>query len=227
MNHNEGMVLRASRRSAVIATVVACIELISTSHTTAAAFPAFHSSVATVSTAALGKTWHRGCPVGASQLRAMQVRYVGFDHRAHDGVIVVNAAVTAPVLAVFRMLYAARFPIHSLVPESAFGGSDPASMAADNSSGFNCRLAVAAGPPQWSVHAYGEAIDINPVENPYVFNGVPDPAAGRAYLDRHAYRPGMAVAGGVLVDAFRAVGWSWGGRWSASPDYQHFSANGR
>jgi hypothetical protein len=98
-------------------------------------------------------------------------------------------------------------------------------MAADNTSGFNCRYAIAGGPRRWSSHAYGLAIDVNPVENPYLDRGVVRPPAGRGYLDRSRRRPGMAVPGGVLVRAFAAVGWSWGGSW-ASPDYQHFSATG-
>ncbi len=113
-----------------------------------------------------------------------------------------------------------------MVPVDAFQGSDPESMAADNTSGFNCRDAVAPGPPQWSVHAYGEAIDVNTVENPYLEGGSVQPAAGAAYLDRSVFRPGMAVDGGELVAAFASVGWQWGGRWADSPDYQHFSKTG-
>jgi hypothetical protein len=111
-------------------------------------------------------------------------------------------------------------------PVDAFRGSDDASMAADNTSGFNCRRAVAAGPPRWSAHAYGDAIDVNPVENPYLEGGAVRPPAGRRYLDRGVAGAGSATAGGVLVEAFAAAGWRWGGRWSASPDYQHFSASG-
>ena len=77
------------------------------------------------------------------------------------------------------------------------------------------------------MHAYGEAVDVNTVENPYVFGGVARPAAGRVYVDRSRVRPGMAVPGGILVEAFRSVGWAWGGTWAGSPDYQHFSTNGR
>src|SRR5438045_7505279 len=98
-------------------------------------------------------------------------------------------------------------------------------MADDNASGFNCRRAV--GGSGWSEHAYGLAIDVNPVENPYVLNGRALPPAGRAYLDRARVRPGMAVGGGVLVQAFASVGWKWGGRWTRAPDYQHVSVNGR
>jgi hypothetical protein len=77
------------------------------------------------------------------------------------------------------------------------------------------------------MHAYGEAIDVNTVENPYIQNGRVTPANATAYADRASVRPGMAVEGGELVQAFAAAGWSWGGRWRPSPDYQHFSANGR
>jgi D-alanyl-D-alanine carboxypeptidase len=97
---------------------------------------------------------------------------------------------------------------------------------ADNTSAFNCRYAMAPGPRRWSAHAYGKAIDVNPVENPYVSGGRVSPPAGEAFRNRLRVRPGMAVPGGVLVRAFDSIGWSWGGRWSGTPDYQHFSATG-
>ena len=128
--------------------------------------------------------------------------------------------------AVFRRLYAARFPIRRMQPVARFGGSDDRSMAADNTSAFNCRYAVAPGAKRWSVHAYGEAIDVNTVENPYLEGGRVLPPAGRAFTDRGHVRRGMAVAGGVLVRAFASVGWLWGGRWTGSPDWQHFSKTG-
>ena len=139
-----------------------------------------------------------------------------------------NAAVTDAVTTVFSRLYAARFPIRSMVPVSEFNGSDDDSMAADNTSGFNCRNAVNAGAaPSWSMHAYGDAIDVNTVENPYVQQGQPvEPPAGAAYTDRRNVRPGMAVPGNALNSAFAAVGWGWLGTGS-NPDYQHFSTNGR
>jgi hypothetical protein len=77
------------------------------------------------------------------------------------------------------------------------------------------------------MHAYGEAIDVNTLENPYVQGSRVSPPSGRRYLDRSARRPGTAVEGGVLVRAFDAVGWHWGGRWTSSKDYQHFSTTGR
>lgn len=156
----------------------------------------------------------------------LHMSYWGFDGQPHAGTMVVNASVTSAVLSVFGQLYVERFPIRQMEPEDSYGGSDPTSMAADNTSGFNCRYAVTPGPPQWSVHAYGDAIDVNPVENPYLENSQWLPSAGAAFADRSDVRPGMAVPGGQLVQAFASVGWQWGGRWSSSPDYQHFSSTG-
>ncbi len=189
--------------------------------------PAFSARVERVTAADLPYSWRPGCPVGPAQLRLVRLRFWGFDHRAHAGRIVVAASVAHDVVSVFRELYGARFPIRRMDPIDIFHGSDNASMAEDNTSGFNCRYAVATGPKRWSSHAFGTAIDVNTVENPYVLGGRVRPRNGAAYVDRSRYRPGMAVAGGVLVRAFASVGWGWGGSWSGSPDYQHFSANGR
>jgi D-alanyl-D-alanine carboxypeptidase-like protein len=188
--------------------------------------PPFAHSVSRVTAAQLPHSWHRGCPVAPAQLRRLRVSYWGFDRRAHGGTVVVNVRAVAPLTRVFSRLYAARFPLRRMRPVDAYGGSDERSLAADNTAAFNCRSAVASGPKRWSVHAYGLAIDVNPVENPYVLGGRVHPRAGRAYLDRSRVRRGMAVRGGLLVRAFAAEGWAWGGRWSGSPDYQHFSATG-
>jgi hypothetical protein len=184
------------------------------------------ATIATVTAADLGGSWRAGCPVGPDQLRLLHLSYWGFDNQAHLGSLVVNTAVTADVQKIFARLFSEHFPIHQMQPIAAYGGSDPASMSADNTSGFNCRYAVTIPPTnQWSVHAFGEAIDVNTVENPYLEGGAVLPAEGAAFVDRSSYRPGMAVAGGQLVQAFASTGWQWGGRWS-SPDYQHFSKTG-
>jgi len=189
--------------------------------------PPFVSRVERVAAADLPYSWHRGCPVGPAQLRRVQLRYIGFDGKPHAGQLVVNATVVRDVVVVFRTLYSARFPIRQMRPIDAFHGSDDRSAAADNTSAFNCRRAVANGPTSWSMHAYGEAIDVNDVENPYFVGPRVIPPAGAAYRNRADVRPGMAVESGVLVRAFAGVGWGWGGRWAGSPDYQHFSSNGR
>jgi hypothetical protein len=202
------------------------ISATTTTPTTTTTVPAFTSRVSMVDAAQLGGTWHAGCPVGPSQLRLLQMTYWGFDNQPHLGLMVVNVSVVDSVIHVFSTLYTARFPIEEMVPEAAYGGNDNAAAAADDTSGFNCRYAVAPGPPQWSVHAYGEAIDVNDVQNPYIDGTTIIPPAGAAYEDRSDMRPGMAVWGGTLVDAFASVGWQWGGRWTGSPDYQHFSSTG-
>jgi hypothetical protein len=196
------------------------------SGTTPEPAPAYLATVSTVDAAQLPYTWRPGCPVGPAQLRMLHLGYFGFDGRQHVGTMVVAAAVVGQVIAVFRRLDAERFPIRTMVPEDAFHGKDPDSMAADNTSGFNCRYAVAPGPPQWSAHAYGEAVDVDPVENPYLEGGQVQPPDGAPYVNRSDLRPGMAYQGGELVEAFSSVGWYWGGRWTSSPDYQHFSATG-
>ena len=196
------------------------------STTTSVPVPSFSSSVSPVTAEQLGATWHAGCPVDPSQLRMLQLSYWGFDSQPHVGKIVVNASVADQIVETFSALYAARFPIYEMVPVDVYGGDDNAAAAADDTSGFNCRDAVAPGPPQWSMHAYGEAIDVNDVQNPYVAGATIIPAAGAAYVDRSNVRPGMAEAGGPLVDAFTAIGWGWGGNWSGIVDYQHFSTNG-
>jgi hypothetical protein len=188
--------------------------------------PSFVARVARVTRGELRYSYRPGCPVAPAQLRAIRLRYWGFDGRAHLGALVVNVSAVPAAIVVFRTLYRTRFPIRRMEPVDVFRGSDERSMAADNTSGFNCRYAVAPGPKHWSVHAYGKAIDVNTVENPYVEGGIVHPAAGKRFLDRANARPGMAEPGGVLVKAFLSVGWKWGGRWSASPDYQHFSATG-
>jgi hypothetical protein len=191
-----------------------------------AALPPFQASVTPVSAVQLGRSWHSGCPVGPAGLRRVRVSYVGFDGHARTGELVVAAGVTSDVMAVFRRLYDARFPIRRMRPVSAYGGSDDRSAAADNTSAFNCRYAVASGSKRWSAHAYGDAIDVNDVENPYLLGARVIPPAGKRFVDRAHPRPGMAVRGGVLVRAFASVGWLWGGRWADSPDWQHFSRSG-
>ena len=186
------------------------------------AAPAFTGTVEPVRWADLRFSYRAGCPVGPSELRAVAVSYWGFDGTPHVGRVVVAKAVAPSLVSVFRTLWRAKFPIRRLQPVSEYRGSDDASMAADNTSAFNCRFV--GGTSRWSMHAYGEAIDVNPVENPYVRGATVSPPAGRAYLDRSSARPGMAVRGGTLVRAFAAAGWKWGASFG---DYQHFSTTGR
>lgn len=181
--------------------------------------------------AMVGVTWQPGCPVALVDLRRVVVPYVDFDGAEQTGAIVVNHDVAEEVGRVFVKLHAARFPFAKIMPIEAFGGDDDRSTIANNTSAFNCRTSFGTdGLPtkRWSQHAYGRAVDVNPVQNPYVLaNGtVGDPNA-KAFVDRTIGEPGMATGAGVLVRAFAVAGWKWGGNWRAAKDYQHFSVNGR
>ena len=191
--------------------------------------PAFRGTIARIDAAQAkrmtGVSWRQGCPVALRDLRLLTLSHWGFDGRRRTGRLVVHRDVTRDLVGVFRRLYAARFPIRKMVPVDAYGGSDFRSIEADNTSAFNCRFVE--GTSRWSEHAYGRAIDVNPIENPYVSGGRTSHPASVRYLDRSRRRPGMAYEGGVLVRAFDVVGWGWGGRWTWVKDYQHFSRSGR
>jgi hypothetical protein len=167
-----------------------------------------------------GVSWRVGCPVPLDDLRLVSLTYFGFDGVDHTGELVVNKAIAAAVVRIFGKLYAARFPIRGMRRIDAFGGSDDDSMAADNTSSFNCRKAW--GSTHWSQHAYGRAIDVNTVENPYLPQGQVLPAAGKSYVDRRDVRPGMVVPGDAIYRAFHDEGFTWGGSWANGTDYQHF-----
>jgi len=172
-----------------------------------------------------GVSWRAGCPIALRDLRVLTLSQWGFDGRARTGRLVVHREAARELVEVFRDLYAARFPIRRMVPIDAYGGSDFRSIEADNTSAFNCRYVD--GTTRWSNHAYGTAIDVNPIENPYVSGGRTAHPASGPYVSRTPRRRGMAFEGGALVRAFDRIGWGWGGRWSSAKDYQHFSASGR
>lgn len=187
--------------------------------------PAFSYRIDPVDATYLGSSYRVGCPVGPSDLRRLTITYYGFDGGTHEGELVVHADAVQAFLGAFRSLYVQRFPIASLQPVTAYGSSDDASMAANNTSAFNCRNV--SGTSTWSQHSYGRAVDVNPLQNPYVRGGTVSPPAGAAYAWDRSARPGVITAGGPVVAAFAAEGLSWGGDWTSSKDYQHFSTNGR
>jgi hypothetical protein len=171
-----------------------------------------------------GVSWRPGCPVGLRDLRLLRLSHWGFDGKTRTGRLIVHRDVARELVQVFRDLYAAQVPIRRMVPVDAYGASDFRSIEADNTSAFNCRFVE--GTTRWSNHAYGTAIDLNPIENPYVSGGRTAHRASRPYVARTPRRPGMAYEGGALVRAFDRIGWGWGGRWTSVKDYQHFSASG-
>jgi len=170
-------------------------------------------------------SWHEGCPVELEQLRLLRLSYHDFDRNVRTGELVVNADVADNVVAVFSELFDAEFPIERMELIDVYEGDDEASMRADNSSAFNCRYVSGTGT--WSEHAYGRAIDINPFLNPWVRGSTVDPPEAERYADRTLQVPGMIHDGDLVVRAFASIGWTWGGTWSSSKDYQHFSSTGR
>lgn len=170
-----------------------------------------------------------GAPVGCERLTVVRFSYVDFTgHRHDDGRVVVLDAVAPSVQRIFAALYGRHFPIAKTRTMEAYDGGDDAAMADDNSSGFNHR--VVQGTGHLSLHAYGAAIDINPVENPYLTRDgaaiTIAPSAGAAYINRRDHRPGKAERAGLaeaVVDVFAANGFTeWGGDWDDPIDYQHF-----
>ena len=197
---------------------------------------AFHGTIQPLSPAlrseiVAGGSWHAGCPVPLARLRLITVSNWGFDGKVQTGQMVVNADAAAPLLRVFRRLYALTFPIRRMTLALAYNATSAQANAADESSGFDCRNAVASpcsgtsSTRHWSEHAYGEAVDLNPIENPYVGCGQTRQKASLPYVKRSPLRPGMVTP--AVVQAFRSIGWGWGGNWTGSTrDYMHFSATG-
>jgi D-alanyl-D-alanine carboxypeptidase len=175
--------------------------------------------------------WHQGCPVPLSDLRLLTVSHRSFRGRTRDGQLVVNKSAARPLARVFRRLYRLRFPIRHLRFDDAYGPRRGRPRDGDVSGSFECRQAVPSpctggkGTGSWSMHAYGLAVDLNPRENPYVGCGQSRDPAARRYRDRSRQRPGMVTR--RVVDAFRSIGWGWGGSWAGNTkDYMHFSSSG-
>jgi Ca2+-binding RTX toxin-like protein len=173
-----------------------------------------------------GRSWHDGCPVALGQLRLLELRHWDFRRDIRSGELVVHEDSAGDMTRAMRAIFAHRFPIRRMRLVDEYGADDRRSMRADNTSAFNCRY-IAGRPGVWSQHAFGRAIDVNPVENPYVSGGSVSPRSGRRFADRSRRAKGMIHDGDRVVRAFRSVGWEWGGDWSSPRDYQHFSANGR
>ena len=192
------------------------------------AVPTFESAIDVISVETANRmsaSWRVGCPVPLADLRLVSVTHVGFDGQGRKGELVVHEAVAEEIVGVFRSMFDAGFPIEQVRLIDEFEADDDRSMAANNTSAFNCRQAT--GSSRWSEHAYGKAIDINPVQNPFVTrSGAVLPPAGSAFVSRDP-APGLIAPDGPAVEAFDAIGWGWGGRWSSGKDYQHFSASGR
>ncbi|RJL22110.1 M15 family metallopeptidase [Bailinhaonella thermotolerans] len=192
---------------------------------TKTAAPEFTAKISAVPRERVKHSWRPSCPVPLSRLRLITMTYWGFDNRPHTGEMVVNASAAEDIVSVFKKLYGFRYPIRRMELVDEYKASDHASIDADNTSAFNCRRAT--GSSNWSQHAYGLAVDLNPMENPYV-------SADGSYAHENAKRyvkrpkqPGVIHPGDRVVKAFASIGWGWGGSWPGTKDYQHFSSTGR
>jgi D-alanyl-D-alanine carboxypeptidase-like protein len=187
----------------------------------ASGLPPYVAFIRPVTVERLGKSWREGCPVGPDQLRLINLSVLGFDGKVHRGELIVASAVATEVARTFADLYFNRFPIERMETVEKYDADDDASMAANNSSAFNCRPIT--GGTSWSNHSYGRAIDINTVQNPYISpSGAVYPPNGAPYVDRTRTDPGLIHAGDSTVHAFESRGWDWGGYWTSPIDYQHF-----
>ena len=168
-----------------------------------------------------GKTYKNGCPVPLKNLRYLRIKYLDFKGKTRIGEMIVHKAVANDVLDIFSELYTIGYPIRKMYLVSEYHGSDWQSIEADNTSAFNCRSAT--GSKKWSKHSYGKAIDINPIENPYVFkSGKSSHKASKNYVKRRANHPAVALKSSKIVQIFKSHGWKWGGDWNGAKDYQHF-----
>ena len=171
-----------------------------------------------------GSSWRPGCPVPLRRVRLVRVSIHKFDGSRKQGMLIIHRAQAHKIARVFRKLWRADYPIRRMRLVDDYGADDDRSMNADNTSAFNCRYV--AGTTNWSMHAYGKAIDLNPVENPYVSGNHVSPEKGAKYADRCCHRA-VIRADGTVVRAFASVGWGWGGSWTdGTRDYQHFSKTG-
>ena len=189
---------------------------------------AYHSEIRPIDQATrdrMGTTWTPECPVTLDELRYLNVGFWGFDGRPHTGELIVHRDAAENVVEVFGKLFAAQFPIEEMRLINTGDVQAPPTGDGNVTAGFVCRATRQS--TQWSAHAYGLAIDINPFHNPYQRGDLVLPELASAYLDRANNRPGMIQPGDVVDTAFADIGWSWGGRFRSLKDYQHFSATGR
>ena len=174
-----------------------------------------------------GITYQKECPVSLDDLRIVNVKYLGFDDKEHFGDIVVHKDISLEVSQIFEELLAINYPIRKIFPIEKYNGDDFESIEDDNTSAFNCRKAE--GSTKYSKHSYGKAIDINPLENPYVYkDGTTSHKDSVKYLIREENNDSIEnkavlTSSSQAVQIFKKYGWKWGGDWKNIKDYQHFN----
>ena len=171
-----------------------------------------------------GRSYKPDCTIDREELRYVHILHTGFDGETKEGELVVNKAIADDVLAIFEELYRAKYPIEKVRLVDEYDADDEASMSDNNSSAFNFR--TISHSTTISKHGLGMAIDINPLYNPYVktVSGALsiEPANAAAYVDRSEDHPYWIDHDDLCYKLFTEHGFTWGGDWVHSKDYQHF-----
>lgn len=172
-------------------------------------------------------TWRPSCPIYFDQLSLVQVEHYDFNDQIAQGQLIVASVVAKSVLSIFQELLRLQFPIYSIKLIDNFDSDDERSMTNNNSSCFNYRNIP--GTSKLSMHSYGLAIDVNPVQNPMIVNNDTHisvyPAEGIKFLDRKVLRLGMVEP---IVQIFKDHDFTiWGGDWADPIDYHHFQTDSK
>lgn len=171
-----------------------------------------------------GVSFKADCTLPREDLRYLHVLHKDLDGETHEGELIVNMHIAEDVLEIFRLLYEADYPIEKIRLVDEYGADDERSMADNNSSAFNFRFI--SYTTTVSKHGLGLAVDINPLYNPYtkMVNGERsvEPAGAEPYLDRSADFPYKIDEEDLCYRLFTERGFTWGGAWKNSKDYQHF-----
>jgi hypothetical protein len=167
-----------------------------------------------------GVSWLKEAPIKLEDLDYVTVLHWGFDNETHIGELVVHREVSRDIVEIFEELYNKKFPIEKIRLVDDYNADDNLSMRDNNTYSF-CFRVTQNNPGNLSKHSFGTAIDINPIQNPYITDNEILPPKGEDYLDRQNLRPGMIVPGNDCYMAFKRRGWLWGGEWQTMKDYQH------
>ena len=174
-----------------------------------------------------GNSFKKGCPVPLEDLRYLSIKHLGFDGKDKIGELIVHKNVAKDILKIFDELYTIKYPIYKMKLVINYKGDDWLSIEDNNTSAFNCRP-ITGKKNKWSKHAYGKAIDINPIENPYISR-----KGHISHKDSLKYRTrkhnskslkdkALLLKNDKAVKIFEKYGWKWGGDWITIKDYQHF-----
>ncbi len=174
----------------------------------------------TVKTRMQGHSMPPNATTNFDELRYLTIFHYDFEGNVKKGELVCNKAIAKDLLLIFRALFSRGYPIYSIRLVDDFNADDESSMRANNTSCFNYRNV--AGSKTLSRHALGMAVDINPLENPYVKGSFVQPSTATIFVDRNKDFPHKIDETDFCKEVFESFGFQWGGYWRSVKDYQHF-----